>query len=55
MHQSAESYAKTFFKDLTQEICFTFKHLVNCIYSYKNLFDKKLSLFSEKVYKKKIL
>ncbi|VVC32081.1 Dynein heavy chain, domain-2,Dynein heavy chain domain,Dynein heavy chain, domain-1,Dynein heavy chain, P- [Cinara cedri] len=44
MHKSAENYASTFFINTSPKICFTFKHLVDCILMYKKLVTNKLNL-----------
>jgi len=49
MHISIEGYVREFFKNTTMKICFTFKHLVDCIYMYKNLVEKKSSFSLTKV------
>lgn len=49
MHKSAENYAKEFFQCTTRNMCFTFKHLVDCTQMYKNLVEQKTNFLLIKV------
>lgn len=49
MHESIEGYVREFLKDTKKKICFTFKHLVDCIHTYKNLVERKSCFTLKKV------